>query len=348
MNIGKELPTYFIADIAANHDGSLNRALTLIELAAEAGADAAKFQNFRAETIVSQRGFDELGGKLSHQASWDKSVFDVYKEAELPIEWTDQIIQKCDEVGIDYFTAPYDLDFIDYFANKMPFFKVGSGDITWKESLQKMCDHKKPIILATGASTLEEVRDAVALIELNDIPYVLMQCNTNYTGEYENLRHLNIRVLEQYNREFPKAILGLSDHSPGYISVLAAVTLGARAIEKHFTDDVTRTGPDHAFSLDPKTWKKMVLKTRELEMCLGDGAKKIEKNEVDARIVQRRAMRYSQDLKSGTMISGSHLIALRPAPLDGISPFQIDLLIGQRIIHDVSKDQMVTNADFEA
>ena len=347
MKIGNDLPTYFIADIAANHDGSIDRALKLIELAAEAGADAAKFQNFRAETIVSQRGFDEIGRKLTHQASWEKSVFEVYKDAEVPLEWTAQLVQKCNEVGIDYFTAPYDLSFIDFFADKMPFFKVGSGDITWKESLQRMCTHKKLIMLATGASTIEEVRAAVELIEKSGNPYVLMQCNTNYTGEIGNLQYLNVRVLEEYRREFPKAILGLSDHSPGHISVLAAVSLGARAIEKHFTDDVNRVGPDHAFSLDPISWKKMVVNTRELEMCLGDGIKKIETNEIEARIVQRRAMRYKTDLKAGTSVSESDLIALRPAPSGGISPFQIEKFIGKVIRQDVTKDQMVAVADFE-
>jgi sialic acid synthase SpsE len=348
MKLGNDLPTYFIADIAANHDGSLDRALMLIELAAEAGADAAKFQNFRAETIVSQKGFDEIGRKLTHQASWEKSVFEVYKDAEVPLEWTDKLVQKCNEVGIDYFTAPYDLSFIDFFADKMPFFKVGSGDITWKESLQRMCKHKKPIMLATGASTLEEVRAAVELIEESGNPYVLMQCNTNYTGEIDNLQHLNVRVLEEYRREFPKAILGLSDHSPGHISVLAAVSLGARAIEKHFTDDVKRVGPDHAFSLDPITWQAMVENTRVLEMCLGDGIKKIETNEIEARIVQRRAMRYRKDLKAGTSVLESDLIALRPAPPSGISPFQIEKFIGKVILQDVAKDQIVDVTDFEA
>ena len=348
MKLGNDLPTYFIADIAANHDGSLDRALMLIELAAGAGADAAKFQNFRAETIVSQKGFDEIGRKLTHQASWEKSVFEVYKDAEVPLEWTEKLVQKCNEVEIDYFTAPYDLSFIDFFADKMPFYKVGSGDITWKESLQRMCRHNKPIMLATGASTMAEVRAAVELIEESGNPYVLMQCNTNYTGEISNLQYLNVRVLEEYRREFPKAILGLSDHSPGHISVLAAVSLGARAIEKHFTDDVKRVGPDHAFSLDPISWQKMVDNTRVLEMCLGDGIKKIETNEIEARIVQRRAMRYRRDLKAGTSVLESDLIALRPAPPSGISPFQIENFIGKVILQDVTKDQIVGVADFEA
>jgi sialic acid synthase SpsE len=129
---------------------------------------------------------------------------------------------------------------------------------------------------------------------------------------------------------------------------LAAVSLGARAIEKHFTDDVKRVGPDHAFSLDPITWQAMVENTRVLEMCLGDGIKKIETNEIEARIVQRRAMRYRKDLKAGASVLESDLIALRPAPPSGISPFQIEKFIGKVILQDVTKDQIVDVTDFEA
>ena len=145
-------PTYFIADIAANHDGSLERAIELIQLAAEAGADAAKFQNFKAQTIVSSQGFKDLGKKMTHQATWKKDVVEVYKDAELHMEWTEALVKACADSGIDYFTAPYDLEFIPHFATRMPYFKVGSGDITWKESLEMMASQGKPILLATGAS----------------------------------------------------------------------------------------------------------------------------------------------------------------------------------------------------
>ena len=335
-------PTYFIADIAANHDGSLDRALELIGLCAEAGANAAKFQNFKAETIVSSKGFIDLGGKLTHQASWKKDVFQVYKEAELPMEWTDALIAECEKNGIDYFTAPYDLEYIDYFANKMPYFKIGSGDITWKESIERMASHGKPILLATGASNLEEIRNAVRLIESANIPYVLMQCNTNYTGEEDNFDYLNLLALEEFKREFPKAVLGLSDHSQGHIAVLGAVALGARAIEKHFTDDTTRNGPDHAFSLDSEQWRKMVDETRILERTLGNGAKKVEPNEIEARIVQRRCIRFASNLDAGHTIRETDLVSLRPAPIGSVDPFEIDQYLGLKIRNSVAKHQVLT------
>jgi sialic acid synthase SpsE len=339
-------PTYFIADIAANHDGDLGRALELIELAAQSGANAAKFQNFKAETIVSSRGFSELGKKMSHQSKWEKDVVQVYKEAELPISWTKKLIEHCDKFKIDYFTAPYDLKYVKDFGSLMPYYKIGSGDITWKESIELMATMGKPILLATGASNLDEVRRAVDLIEKRNVPYVLMQCNTNYTGEFDNFKYLNLKVINQYKREFPKAVLGLSDHSQGHVAVLGAIALGARAIEKHFTDDVNRVGPDHAFSLDPTAWREMVTEARILEMALGDGVKKVESNEIEARIVQRRALRFSKDIEAGETIEAHDLMALRPCPVDGIDPFDKEELIGKLLLKDVVRDDLVTRSHF--
>lgn len=338
--------TFFIADIAANHDGSLERAKKLIELAADAGANAAKFQNFRANTIVSSRGFSELGTKIGHQAKWENDVVDVYSKAELPIEWTDELRKSCKTAGLEYFTAPYDLDFIDFFENKMNLFKIGSGDITWRDSLVKISKTGKPVLLATGASNFDDVAEAVKIFEENGSELVIMQCNTNYTGDVENFSFLNLSAISEYKEKFPNAGLGLSDHTPGHIAVLGAVTLGARFIEKHFTDDKSRQGPDHAFSLDPSDWRRMVDDTRILESALGDGKKKLEANEVQAQIVQRRALRFSSELRRDTIISRGDLIALRPIPADGISPMDIEKIIGKKLIRDVAADELVRYSDF--
>jgi N-acetylneuraminate synthase len=340
-------PTYFIADIAANHDGSLTRAIRLIELAAENGANAAKFQNFRAETIVSTQGFKDLGKKLSHQANWKKDVVEVYRSAELPVEWTKKLADACRSNGIDYSTAPYDLGIIEQVSQDVPYFKVGSGDISWRESLEAMASYGKPILLATGASEFWEVARAIKLISGFGVPIVLMQCNTNYTGDEDNFDYLNLLVLNEYKENFPFVTLGLSDHSRGHIAVLGAVALGARVIEKHFTDDVQREGPDHGFSLDPKAWRKMVEDTRVLERSLGSGHKIVEINEQEARVVQRRALRFNKDVLSGAQILKEDLIALRPCPNEGIDPFDIDKVIGKTLKHTVHADQLVRRIDFE-
>src|SRR5262249_44313002 len=150
--------------ISANHDGDLDRARTLIRLAAGAGADAAKFQNFRASRIVSGAGFESLGEKTSHQAKWEKSVFQVYQEASLPWEWTGVLKDECDRAGIDYFSTPYDLEAVDMLDPYVSIFKVGSGDITWPEMLRKVAGKRKPVLLAAGASDIGEVQRAVAEI----------------------------------------------------------------------------------------------------------------------------------------------------------------------------------------
>ncbi len=196
-------PTYFIADIAANHDGDLERAKLLIRLAKEAGADAAKFQNFRAPKIVSDYGFKHMGGQVSHQSSWKKSVFQVYQDASVPFEWTPILKEECDKAGIDYFSSPYDFDAIDMLDPYVPAYKIGSGDITWPEALERMARKGKPVILASGASDIGEVQRAVHLILAINPQLVLMQCNTNYTASPENFDHIHLNVLKTYATHVP-------------------------------------------------------------------------------------------------------------------------------------------------
>lgn len=328
--IGETNPTYFIADIAANHNGDPERAIALIHLAAEAGADAAKFQHFRAEHIVSREGF-ESGPKLSHQSKWKKSVFEVYQSASVPWEWTRRLKSACDEAGIHFFSSPYDLEAVDMLDPYVPAFKIGSGDITWPAILEHIALKNKPVLLATGASELPDVERAVGVILAVNPQLLLMQCNTNYTGAAENLPFVNLRVLQKFASMYPNLVLGLSDHTPGHVTVLGAVTLGARAIEKHFTDDRSREGPDHPFSMDPAGWREMVGRTRDLERALGDGVKRVEANEQETVVIQRRCLRAARDLAAGTLIAEEDLEALRPAPSDAIMPFHLREAVGRTL-----------------
>jgi N-acetylneuraminate synthase len=330
--IGENYPTYFIADISANHDGDLERAKDLVRLAKEAGADAAKFQNFRAPQIVSDYGFQSLGGQLSHQAAWKKSVFEVYQDASIPFEWTPILKKECDQVGIDYFSSPYDFGAIDMLDAYVPAYKIGSGDINWLEALERMAKKGKPVILASGASDIGEVQRAVRTILAINRQLILMQCNTNYTASLENFKHIHLRVLNTYRTMFPDVILGLSDHTPAHATVLGAVTLGARVIEKHFTDDNSRIGPDHPFSMTPKTWKEMVDRTRELEQALGSPDKVVSANEQQTVIVQRRCLRAGRDIQAGEVLTREMIAVLRPATPGAIPPNEIETLIGTRAL----------------
>jgi len=332
VSIGSDEPTYFIADIAANHDGSLGRAKDLIYKAKEAGANAAKFQHFKAEGIVSDFGFRSLGQKQSHQASWNKSIFEVYKDASVSMDWTSELKKVCDDVGITFFTSPYDKDLVDHIDPYVPAYKIGSGDITWTEIIRYIASKNKPYLIATGASSFEDVDRAVqAGLSINSA-MALLQCNTNYTGSLENMKYIQLNVLRAYREMYPTMILGLSDHTPGHSTVLGAVALGARIVEKHFTDDKSRTGPDHLFSMDPEDWAEMVNRTRELEAALGNGIKKVEENEKETVVLQRRSLRFAKAIKAGDQITESDLIALRPCPLDGLAPHHLSEIIG-RVLH---------------
>ncbi len=339
--IGNDYPVYFIADIAANHDGDLMRAKDLIYKAAEAGADAAKFQHFTAETIVSDLGFKLLNGKYSHQAKWKKSVFNVYKDASVSLDWTLSLKDTCQHAGITFFTSPYSIDIVDYIDPYVPAYKIGSGDITWIEIIEYIASKQKPYIIATGAANIDDVHRAVSIASAINPSLCLMQCNTNYTGDIDNFRYINLNVLNMYKKLFPELVLGLSDHTHGFTTVLGAVSLGARMIEKHFTDDNNREGPDHSFAMNPSSWREMVKRTRELENALGSEIKKIEDNEKETSILQRRSVRAAFNLEIGTVLDFKHLSVLRPCPLDGIAPYEIHKLLGKKIKHKINAGDLI-------
>ncbi len=333
--IGPDHPTYFIADVAANHDGDLERAKMLIRLAKEAGAEAAKFQNFRAPKIVSDYGFKHMNSQVSHQATWKKSVFQVYQEASIPFEWTTILKDECDKIGIDFFSAPYDFEAIDHLDPYVQMYKAGSGEIDWIEALERMAAKGKPFFIATGAATIGEVQRAVrAILKINP-QLVLMQCNTNYTASPDNYDHLHLNVLKTYATMFPGVILGLSDHTHALAPVLGAVTLGARVIERHFTDRNDREGPDHKFAMNPENWAKMVAETRLLERSLGSPDKFVAGNEVQTAVVQRRCLRAARDIKAGEVFTREMVDVLRPATPGAIKPHEIPDVIGTRALTDI-------------
>ena len=343
--ISLDTPTYFIADIASNHDGDLERAKSLIWLAKEAGADAVKFQHFLAEKIVSDYGFKHLGVQIGHQSTWKKSVFDVYKECEYHRDWNQALAETASEAGIDFMTTPYDIEAVEQIDSYVPAYKIGSGDITWVDFIDYVAKKQKPVFLATGASSLEDVERAVNTVVRKNPNVVLMQCNTNYTGSIENFKYVNLNVFNQYKSKYPNMLLGLSDHTPGHVTVLGAVALGARVIEKHFTSDNSRIGPDHAFSMNPKSWREMMDSARALEYALGDGEKKVEDNEKDTVVVQQRCLRLVHDVQAGHKLQAEDLEALRPAPVNAYKPYQKLDVIGKYVINNMAKGQEIYAED---
>jgi sialic acid synthase SpsE len=345
--IGESHPVYFIADIAANHDGNLERAIELIHLAARNGADAAKFQHFKADTIVSDSGFRSLKGSQSHQTKWKKSVFEIYQDASVSLDWSPHLKKACDEAGICFFTSPYAFDLVDAVDAFVPAYKIGSGDITWLEIIAHIASKNKPYILASGASTLDEVQNAVACGIAINPQMALLQCNTNYTASLENFKYIHLNVLRTYRAMYPDMVLGLSDHTPGHSTVLGAVALGARIIEKHFTDDTSREGPDHPFSMDCESWREMVERTRELENSLGSGLKQVEANEIETVVIQRRAIRASRSISAGSSIQRSDVKILRPCPADALPPYELGKVIGRTLRKDIASGDPLRWSDFE-
>ena len=333
--IGRNHPTYFIADIAANHDGDLERAIDLIRLAKEAGADAAKFQNFRAPQIVSDYGFKSMDSQVSHQAGWKKSVFEVYADASVPFEWTPTLKDACDEFNIHYFSSPYDYEAIDMLDPYVPAYKAGSELMSWPQAIVRMAEKGKPILIATGASDISDVARAMRMVSAVNDQIVLFQCNTNYTASPNNYDHLHLNVLKTYQAMYPNVILGLSDHTQSVAPVLGAVAMGARVIERHFTDDNDRDGPDHKFALNPDNWAQMVAETRILERSLGSTEKFVAGNEVDTASIQRRCLRAARDIKAGEVFTQEMIDVLRPAAHGAVPPWEIDQVIGTKALIDM-------------
>jgi N-acetylneuraminate synthase len=341
-------PTLFIAEIASNFNGSLSKAKDLIYGAKEAGADIAKFQHYTADTLVSDIGFKKLKKNSSHQKKWKKSVFETYKQASLNNEWTQALKKTCDDAKIIFMTSAYSFDLINSVNKFVPAFKIGSGEITWLDQLKYVAKKKKPIFLATGASDIEEVIEAVDIIKKYNNRIVLMQCNTNYTNTIKNLDFLNLSVIKTYQSIFPNILTGLSDHTQNDEAVFAAVSMGARLIERHFTKSTKLNGPDHSFSTDIKSFKKLVTKTRQLENMLGDGIKKIEENEQETVIVQRRGLYANKKIKKAEIISKKHIVLLRPCLKDGISANSINKLIGKKALQDIEEGEILKKKFFSS
>lgn len=308
--IGLDHPTYIIAEIGANFDGSIERAKELVRAAKECGADCAKFQTFTAEKIVSDEGFKKMTLHGVH-GSWGRSVYDVFKDVEFPHEWHREISDYCKEIGIDFSTSPYDKEAVDLCCElDVPFIKIGSGDITWLSMLEYIAKKGKPMMLATGDATISEIDDAVrTILSTGNNQLILMQCVTNYPSKLESA---NIRVIEAYQKMY-NIVTGYSDHAPGSVVALGAVALGARVIEKHFTLDKTLAGPDHPHSMNPEEFSFMVKSIRELEKSLGTSFKQPVEEEAETIYVQRRGLCAKNEIEAGAEIKATDIDVLRPA-----------------------------------
>jgi sialic acid synthase SpsE len=332
--VGPGHPTYIIAEIGSNFDGSLERARALIDAAAEVGCDAAKFQTFLPERIISAPAF---GIATGFQARWDRPVDEVYRDAALPREWHAELALHARKSGVDFFSSPYDREGVDLLEGlEVPAHKIGSGDITWLDFCEYVASKGRPVILGTGASTLAEVDQAVrAMRATGNDQMIVLQCVTDYPSEFGDA---NIRAMVTMG-EALGTLVGYSDHTPGHTVPLGAVAHGACVIEKHFTDDTGRSGPDHPFAMDIPAMASMVREIRNLEAALGDGVKRLMPSERETVVLQRRGLTAARDLSAGHVLEAGDISVLRPAR--GLAPSDLRLVLGWSLGRDIAAGQPI-------
>jgi pseudaminic acid synthase len=334
--IGDGQPAYIVAEVGSNFDGNLKRAKKIVNLAKDAGANAIKFQSFLADKIVSEQGFENF--QISFQAKWKKSVYKTYKDAEFPREWHQEIADHCRKRQVDFFSTPYDKEAVDLLDElDVPAFKVGSGDIDFLSLIEYIAKKGKPMIIGTGASTLGEIEAVVNLIRNSgNEDIVLLHCVTNYPSPIEQA---NIRAMITLRKAFQTNV-GYSDHSLGYLVPLGAVALGACFIEKHFTFDKTREGPDHPFAMDVSEFAEMVKNIRFMEKALGSYVKRPVEAETETMVIQRRCVYAKENISKGAVITGDMIAVLRPNR--GLAPKYADIIVGRTARKDISKGNAIT------
>ncbi|OOG68944.1 N-acetylneuraminate synthase [Algoriphagus sp. A40] len=321
-----------IAEAGVNHNGDLNKALRLIDVASEAGADFVKFQTFKAEKIVNPTA-QKAAYQKDNMKDDEGTQFDMLKKLEMGEDWYPVLIERCLKKGIKFLSTGFDTESIDFLNNlNIPFYKIPSGEITNKPYLQHIARKGKDIILSTGMANLDEVKSAVEVIIQEGIGkerITVLHCNTEYPTPMEDV---NLFAMNHIAKDLELKV-GYSDHTLGVEVPIAAVALGACVIEKHFTLDRNLQGPDHAASLEPLELKIMVQAIRNIEKAIsGSGIKEPSSSEKKNISIVRKSLHFNHDVRKGQILRKEDLIALRPG--DGISPMEIDDILGKELLND--------------
>jgi len=333
--IGEGEPCFIIAEAGVNHNGDIGLAKELIDAAKKAGADAVKFQTFKAENLVTENA--EMAEYQKKNLGKKESQLKMLKKLELDYKDFKRLKRYCDKKGIIFLSTPHSEDAVDFLEPLVPAYKIGSGDLTNLPFLEKITQKKKPIILSTGMATLEEVREAVKTIKKQgNNKIILLHCTTNYPCPIEEV---NLKTILTLKREF-RLPVGYSDHTLGITVPIVAVAMEARVLEKHFTLDKNLPGPDHKASLEPKELEEMVKLVREAEKALGSGIKKPTKSEEKIKKVARKSIVAKTDIPKGTKIKKEMLIIKRPGT--GIKPKYIHRLIGRKAKEDIESDELIS------
>jgi pseudaminic acid synthase len=331
--VGKGAPVYIIAEAGSNHDRNLDQARRLIDVAAEAGADAVKFQTFLADRIVAET--TTRARYLDDILPAGKTMSDLFRELELPREWHATLFEHATAAGIDFLSTPFDheaVDLLDELGVKA--FKVASYELWHLPLIADVASRGKPIICSTGMADLGDVQDAVDAVRgTGNDQLILLHCVVNYPPPFEDL---NLRAIQTMAAAFDVPV-GYSDHSPGLTAPIVATSLGATVIEKHFTLSRDLPGPDHRFALEPDELRSMVQAIRDTSAALGDGVKRMAPAEADLYVTARRSLFAARDLPAGTVLSADDVAILRPGT--GIEVREIDNIVGRTARRDIGRHE---------
>ena len=328
-----------IAEAGVNHNGSIENAFKLVDAAVEAGVDYVKFQTFKSENLVSKSA-KKADYQVENTGNATESQLEMLKKLELSHEQHEQLIEYCNEKGIQFFSTAFDLDSLEYLKEiGLNLVKIPSGEITNLPYLRKAAQLFPKVIISTGMATLEEIKDAVHVFSKEGISrenISILHCNTEYPTPFSDV---NLKAMLHIQKQFGTEI-GYSDHTLGIEVPIAAVALGAKVIEKHFTLDKTMEGPDHKASLEPEELKAMVSGIRNIEKSIeGDGLKKPSKSETKNIEIARKSIVAKKDIGKGEVFSEENITIKRPG--NGISPMKWDEVIGKIATKNFNEDELI-------
>ena len=329
------MPVTIIAEAGVNHNGSLEMAKEMARVAKECGADIVKYQTAVPELVVSR--FAEKAAYQKETTDAAESQLDMIRKLHFSFDGHRELKEYCDQIGIQYLSAPFDIPSVRFLASlKLPLLKIPSGEITNLPYLEEVGKTRIPVLLSTGMSTLNEITDALGILDDNGCPEAtVLHCNTQYPTPYEDA---NLSAMLELFDQFGLPV-GLSDHTPGWECDVAATVLGATVIEKHFTLDKSLPGPDQKASLDPAEFKAMVDAVRHVEAALGDGRKHVTASETPNKPIARKSIVAARAIAAGEVFTTENLTTKRPG--DGISPMRWYEVLGQTAKRDFAEDEKI-------
>lgn len=328
--VGPGCPTYIIAELSANHGGSLSNALEVIHAMKEAGADAVKLQTYTADTLTLKCDRDEF--RVGKGTLWEgRTLYDLYEEAHTPWEWHPELFGLANELGMDCFSTPFDRSAVDFLETlNPPAYKIASFELVDIPLIEYIASKGRPIIMSTGMGSLAEISDAVDVVKAAGVPLILLKCTSAYPSPPESM---NLRTIPHMAEAF-KVPVGLSDHTLGIAVPVAAVAIGACVVEKHVTLSRSTPGPDSAFSLEPQEFKAMVDAVRVVEKSLGQVNYALTENETASKCF-RRSLFAVADIRAGDKLTKDNIRSIRPGY--GLSPKYLEQCIGRVAVQDIDR-----------